>query len=110
MNYCSKSRSFSVAGPSLWNRLPPSARAFSLSSGLSTFLSLLNTCFFSWSKPSQKHLWVSVEYVPTFCFVNKICLRSKFYSFTQQQHPPPHRCGCRYAFGLPVETQGIGDV
>jgi len=37
----------SVAGSSLWNRLPPSARAFS--SNLSPFLSLLKTCLFSWS-------------------------------------------------------------
>src|SRR6218665_17955 len=44
-----KSRSFSVAGPSLWNRLPPSARASFLSSNLSTSLQLLKTCLFSWS-------------------------------------------------------------
>src|SRR6218665_339016 len=44
-----KSRSFSVAGPSLWNRLPPSAHASFLSSNLSTSLSLLKTCLFSWS-------------------------------------------------------------
>ena len=41
--------SFSVAGPSPWNRLPPSARASFLSSNLSTSLSLLKTCLFSWS-------------------------------------------------------------
>src|SRR6218665_2519783 len=41
-----KSRSFSVAGPSLWNRLPPSARASFLSSSLYTFLALLKTCLF----------------------------------------------------------------
>ena len=34
-----KSRSFSVTGPSLWNRLPPSARASFLSSNLSMALS-----------------------------------------------------------------------
>jgi len=34
---------------SLWNRLPPSARASFLSSNLSTSLSLLKTCLFSWS-------------------------------------------------------------
>ena len=33
-----KSRSFSVAGPSFWNRLPPSARASFLSSNLSASL------------------------------------------------------------------------
>src|SRR6218665_3269983 len=43
------SRSFSVIGPSLWNRLPPSACASLLSSNLSTSLSLLKTCLFSWS-------------------------------------------------------------
>src|SRR6218665_192606 len=43
------SRSFSVIGPSLWNRLPPSARAYLLPSNLSTSLSLLKTCLFSWS-------------------------------------------------------------
>ena len=32
--------------PSLWNRLPPSARASLLSSNLSTSLSLLKTCLF----------------------------------------------------------------
>src|SRR6218665_2881824 len=42
-------RSFSVNAPSLWNRLPPSARASLLSSNLSTSLSLLKTCLFSWS-------------------------------------------------------------
>ena len=43
------SRSFSVIGPSLWNRLPPSARASLLSSNLSTSLGLspLKTCLFS---------------------------------------------------------------
>src|SRR6218665_425786 len=40
---------FSVIGPSLWNRLPPSARASLLSSNLSTSLSLLKICLFSWS-------------------------------------------------------------
>ena len=44
-----KSRFFSVAGPSLWNRLPPSARASFLSSNLFTSLSLLKTCLSSWS-------------------------------------------------------------
>ena len=44
-----RSGSFSVIGPSLWNRLPPSARASFLSSDLSTSLSLLKTCLFSWS-------------------------------------------------------------
>ena len=39
----------SVIGPSLWNRLPPSARASLLSSNLSTSFSLLKTCLFSWS-------------------------------------------------------------
>src|SRR6218665_887059 len=39
-------RSFSIIGPSLWNRLPPSARASLLSSNLSTSLSLLKTCLF----------------------------------------------------------------
>ena len=34
------SRSFAVIAPSLWNRLPPSARASLLSSNLSTSLSL----------------------------------------------------------------------
>ena len=43
------SRSFSVIAPSLWNRLPPSARASLSSSNLSTSLSLLKTCLFSWS-------------------------------------------------------------
>ena len=43
------SRSFTVIAPSLWNRLPPSARAPLLSSNLSTSLSLLKTCLFSWS-------------------------------------------------------------
>jgi len=43
------SRSFSVVGPSIWNRHPPSARASFLSSNLSTSLSLLKTCLFSWS-------------------------------------------------------------
>ena len=43
------SRSFSVIAPSLWNRLPPSARASLLSSNLPTSLSLLKTCLFSWS-------------------------------------------------------------
>src|SRR6218665_3707028 len=38
-----------VIAPSLWNRLPPSARASLLSSNLSTSLSLLKTCLFSWS-------------------------------------------------------------
>jgi len=42
-----KSRSFSVAGPSLWNCLPQSARASLWSSNLSTSLSLLKTCLFS---------------------------------------------------------------
>ena|SRR6218665_1692846 len=41
--------SFSVVGPSLWNRLPPSARASFLSSNLSTSLSLLKACLLSWS-------------------------------------------------------------
>ena len=45
----SKSRSFTVAGLSLWNRLPPSARASFSSSNLSTSLSLLKSCLFSWS-------------------------------------------------------------
>src|SRR6218665_3253272 len=40
------SRSFSVIGPSLWNRLPPSALASLLSSNLSTSLSLLKTYLF----------------------------------------------------------------
>src|SRR6218665_3563745 len=43
------SRSFALIAPSLWNRLPPSARASLLSSNLSTSLSLLKTCLFSWS-------------------------------------------------------------
>src|SRR6218665_1255387 len=43
------SRTFSVIGPSLWNRLPPSARASLLSSNLSMSISLLKTCLFSWS-------------------------------------------------------------
>src|SRR6218665_1921694 len=43
------SRSFAVIAPSLWNRLPPSAGASLLSSNLSTSLSLLKTCLFSWS-------------------------------------------------------------
>src|SRR6218665_379497 len=43
------SRSFAVIAPSLWNRLPPSARSSLLSSNLSTSLSLLKTCLFSWS-------------------------------------------------------------
>jgi len=43
------SGSFSFIGPSLWNRLPPSARVSFLSSDLSTSLSLLKTCLFSWS-------------------------------------------------------------
>ena len=43
------SRSVSVIGPSLWNRLPPSARASLLSSNLSTSVSLLKTCLFSLS-------------------------------------------------------------
>src|SRR6218665_3767869 len=43
------SRSFSVIGPFLWNRLPPSAHASLLSSNLSTSLLLLKTCLFSWS-------------------------------------------------------------
>ena len=43
------SRSFAVIAPSLWNCLPPSARASLLSSNLSTSLSLLKTCLFSWS-------------------------------------------------------------
>jgi len=36
------SRSFSIIGPSLWNRFPPSAHASFLSSNLSTSLSLPN--------------------------------------------------------------------
>src|SRR6218665_3006423 len=40
-------RSFAVIAPSLWNRLPPSARASLLSSSLSTSFSLLKTCLFS---------------------------------------------------------------
>ena len=43
------SRSVAVIGPSLWNRLPPSVRASLLSSNLSTSLSLLKTCLYSWS-------------------------------------------------------------
>src|SRR6218665_741608 len=43
------SKSFSVIGPSLWNRLTPSAQASFLSSNLSASLSLLKTCLFSWS-------------------------------------------------------------
>src|SRR6218665_822231 len=43
------SRSLSVIGPSLWDRLPPSARAALLSSNLFTSLSFLKTCLFSWS-------------------------------------------------------------
>ena len=43
------SRSLAVIAPSLWNRLPPSAHASLLSSNLSTSLSLLKTCLFSWS-------------------------------------------------------------
>src|SRR6218665_430067 len=43
------SRSFAVIAPSLWKRLPPSARVSLLSSNLSTSLSLLKTCLFSWS-------------------------------------------------------------
>src|SRR6218665_1113502 len=43
------SRYFTVIAPSLWNRLPPSARTSLLSSNLSTSLSLLKTCLFSWS-------------------------------------------------------------
>src|SRR6218665_1491135 len=50
------SRSFSVIGPSLWNHLPPSARASFLSSNLSTSLSLVKTCLFSWSYSNQKCL------------------------------------------------------
>ena len=42
------SRAFAVIAPSFWNRLPPSARASLLSSNLSTSLSLLKTCLFSW--------------------------------------------------------------
>src|SRR6218665_1373607 len=42
------SESFSIIGPSLWNRLPLSARSSFLSSDLSTSLSLVNTCLFSW--------------------------------------------------------------
>src|SRR6218665_1048694 len=49
MTTMAMSRSFSVIAPSLWNRLPPSARAYLLSSNLSTSLSLLKTCLFSWS-------------------------------------------------------------
>src|SRR6218665_3094576 len=37
-----------LVGPSHLNRLPPSARASFLSSNLSTSLSLLKTCLFSW--------------------------------------------------------------
>ena len=44
-----KRYSFAVIAPSLWNRLPPLARAYLLSSNLSTSLSLLKTCLFSWS-------------------------------------------------------------
>src|SRR6218665_2843335 len=40
------SRSFSVIGPSLWNRLPLSARASLLSPNLSTSLSLLKCVSF----------------------------------------------------------------
>jgi len=45
------SRSFSIRpiGPSLWNRLPPSARPSILSSNLSTSFSLRKTCLFSLS-------------------------------------------------------------
>src|SRR6218665_1791197 len=50
------SRSFSVIGPSLWNRLLPSTRASFLSSNLSMSLSLLKTCLFSWSQSNQKRL------------------------------------------------------
>src|SRR6218665_937494 len=41
-----KSRSFSLAGPSLWNCLPLSAHSSFLSSNLSTSLLLLKTCLF----------------------------------------------------------------
>src|SRR6218665_568577 len=51
-----KSRSFSVAGPSLWNHFPPSACTSFLSSNLSTSLSLLKTCLFSWSQSNQRRL------------------------------------------------------
>ena len=54
------SRSFPVIGPSLWNRLPPSARASLLSSNFSTFSSLLKTCLFSWSYLNQKRLCLSM--------------------------------------------------
>src|SRR6218665_3915123 len=43
------SRSFVVIAPSLWNRLPPSARASLISSNHLSSLSLLKTCLFSWS-------------------------------------------------------------
>src|SRR6218665_2438761 len=44
---------------------------------------------------------VLVEYVPTFCCVNEIVLRSQFSSFTLLQHPPMHSSSCCYAFGRP---------
>jgi len=44
-----KSRSFSIISPSLWKRLPRSARASFLSSNFSTSLFLLKTCLFPWS-------------------------------------------------------------
>src|SRR6218665_2611165 len=50
------SRSFAVIAPSLWNRLPSSARASLLSSNLSTSLLFLKTCLFSWSQSNQKRL------------------------------------------------------
>src|SRR6218665_2201596 len=45
------SRSFAVIAPSLWNNLPPTARAALLSSNVSTSLSLLKTLFLELIEP-----------------------------------------------------------
>src|SRR6218665_2430391 len=62
------SRSFAVIAPSLWNRLPPSARASLSSSNLSTSLSLLKTCLFSWSLSNQKRLCLPMAVEG--CYIN----------------------------------------
>src|SRR6218665_3061234 len=52
---------------------------------------------------------VLVEYVPTFCCVNEIVLRSQFSSFTLLQHPPMRSSSCCYAFGRPGAAFRGGD-
>jgi len=86
-----KSRSLLVAGPSLWNRLPPSARTSFLSSNLSTSLALLKTCLFSWSymKSNQKRLcWptpVEGRYVNTWIQYNTIQSRLIYYGLNRHR-------------------------